>query len=128
MKSALLIALLLPAGCLFGQRTEVPGNAAPPLLQRPYEAARDFFNFYAFANSTFDTNGSYLNSGGGATRVRLRVSCLAAALPDIMSGPLEFWSSAIVENIAPIRRNRRPAGTTRTSRLFSGRISAGVGI
>ncbi len=66
VKFAVLIALLLPAGCLFGQESQVPGNTAPPMLQRPYEAARDFFNVYAFANATYDTNGYYLNNGANS--------------------------------------------------------------
>lgn len=75
VKFAVLIALLLPGGFLSAQ--EVPGNTAPPLLQRPYEAARDFLNVYAFADATLDSNGAYLNgantgsttgfsAGGGA--------------------------------------------------------------
>lgn len=69
MKSAVLFALLIPVGC-FAQSTSdsgerVPGNAAPPLLQRPYEAVRDFLNLYGYANGTFDTNGYYLNLTGG---------------------------------------------------------------
>lgn len=51
-----------------GSQSQIPGNTAPPLLQRPYEAAKDFFNFFAFANGVLDSNGAYLeNANAGAT-------------------------------------------------------------
>ena len=70
MKLAVLIAFIVPACPLLAQSGggQTPGNTAPPLLGRPYEAAKDFFNFFAFADGVFDSNGTYLgaaNSGGG---------------------------------------------------------------
>ena len=81
MKLVVVLALIIPAGPLLAQDSggSVPSNAAPPLLQRPYEAVRDFFNFFAFANGLYDSNGAYLGAenpsmggigtevGGGAT-------------------------------------------------------------
>ena len=70
MKLVVVLALIIPAGPLLAQDSggSVPSNTAPPLLQRPYEAVRDFFNLFAFANGIYDSNGAYLgaqNSGGG---------------------------------------------------------------
>ena len=51
-----------------GSSSQIPGNTAPPLLQRPYEAAKNFLNFFAFANGVLDTNGAYLeNANAGST-------------------------------------------------------------
>lgn len=51
-----------------GSQSQIPGNTAPPMLQKPYETLRDFFNFFAFANGVLDSNGAYLqNSNSGAT-------------------------------------------------------------
>jgi hypothetical protein len=75
VKFLVLLAVTLPVGSLFaqdsnntGSQSQIPGNTAPPLLQRPYEAAKDFFNFFAFANGVLDTDGAYLqNANSGAT-------------------------------------------------------------
>ncbi|MBV9264800.1 MAG: hypothetical protein JO061_01390, partial [Acidobacteriaceae bacterium] len=70
VKKWLFLAVVLPAACMFAQDAgpgpQIPSNTAPPLLQRPYEAVRDFFNFYALANAIFDSNG-YYNSIGGSS-------------------------------------------------------------
>ena len=75
VKFLVLLAVTLPVGALYaqdssntGSQSQIPPNTAPPLLQRPYEAAKDFFNFFAFANGVLDTNGAYLeNANSGAT-------------------------------------------------------------
>jgi hypothetical protein len=83
VKFLVLLALILPVGSLLAQDpnntgSQIPSNTAPPMLQRPYEAVKDFFNFFAFANGVFDTNGAYVQNanaghvfgeliGGGAS-------------------------------------------------------------
>src|SRR6201999_4157197 len=47
-----------------GNVPPAPGNTAPPVLQKPYEAVRDFFNYYALANVLYDTNGYYATGNG----------------------------------------------------------------
>jgi hypothetical protein len=65
----MVLAMVVPAGLAIAQDPNnvppAPGNTAPPLLAKPYEAVRDFFNYYALANVVYDTNGQYV-SGGGA--------------------------------------------------------------
>lgn len=58
---ALVLALLIPVSFAAGQ--EAPGNTAPPVLQKPYEVLRDFFNYYATAGFDYDSNGQYLLGG-----------------------------------------------------------------
>jgi uncharacterized protein YaaQ len=70
------LAVILSAGLVLAQDNvpPPPGNTAPPLLQRPYEAARDFFNYYALANVVYDTNGYYVTnnqSPGSSTGMEL---------------------------------------------------------
>ncbi len=60
MKRFVLLALSVSVGCGLAQdapRTQTPGDTGVPILARPYEAARDFFNFYAFANAVVDSTG-----------------------------------------------------------------------
>lgn len=63
-KVALLLATLLPTGLALGQ-TSAPGNTAPPILEKPYEAARDFFNYFATLGADYDSNGQYVGGGTG---------------------------------------------------------------
>lgn len=75
MKFLVFVVVTLSAGSVFAQDTtgggtqsQIPGNTAPPLIQKPYEAVKDFFNFFAFANGVLDTNGAYLqNANQGAS-------------------------------------------------------------
>ncbi len=71
-KLGLLLALSMPASVALGQ--QAPGNTAPPILQKPYETLRDFFNYYATAGVDYDSNGQYILGGlqpGSATGVAL---------------------------------------------------------
>jgi hypothetical protein len=75
VKVLVLLLVTLSFGVAFaqenpdnGSQSQIPGNTAPPLLARPYEAAKDFFNFFAFASGVSDSNGAYLeNANAGAT-------------------------------------------------------------
>ncbi len=75
MKILVLLTVTLLAGSAFAQENpdttsqpQIPGNTAPPLLQKPYETVKDFFNFFAFANGVLDSNGAYVqNANVGET-------------------------------------------------------------
>ncbi len=75
VKFLVFLAFALSAGSLLaqdapdnGSQSQIPGNTAPPLIQKPYEAVKDFFNFFAFANGVLDSNGAYLqNANQGAS-------------------------------------------------------------
>ena len=95
LKSVVLLALLLPTGRLFAQRGSeasppVPGNTAPPMLQRPYEAVRDFLNFYAFADGTYDSSGYYASGGNAGAGIGLVVGGGASGYREWPTGVLEL--------------------------------------
>ncbi len=92
MKFVVLLALIIPAGPLLAQDNggQMPGNAAPPLLSRPYEAVRDFFNFFAFANGVFDSNGAYLGAAHSGAGVGTEVGGGASGYHQYAKGTLSL--------------------------------------
>jgi hypothetical protein len=74
-----------------GTQTQIPGNSAPPLLQRPYEAAVDFFNFFAFANGVTDSNGAYLGNRNSGAAFGEMVGGGASGYHQFSSGSLSVY-------------------------------------
>lgn len=62
-KLPILLAAILSATSALAQDAP-PGNTSPPLLQKPYETLRDFFNYFATADYSYDNNAGYLIGGG----------------------------------------------------------------
>jgi hypothetical protein len=98
VKFLVLLAFILPVGSLLaqdpsntGSQSQIPSNTAPPLLQRPYEAVKDFFNFFAFANGVLDTNGAYLQNANSGSVFGEQIGGGAAGFHQFSTGLISVY-------------------------------------
>ena len=98
MKFFVFLILTLSVGAAFAQnipdtggQSQIPGNTAPPLLQKPYETVRDFFNFFAFADGVMDSNGAYLESANAGASFGERLGGGAAGYHQFATGSISLY-------------------------------------
>ena len=98
MKFFILLVFTLSVSVVFaqdnggsGSQSQIPGNTAPPLIQRPYEAVKDFFNFFAFADGVLDSNGAYLQNSTAGASFGERIGGGAAGFHQFSGGSLAVY-------------------------------------